>query len=488
MALIPRPNGPCRRLPGAFRLPGALSASPGDFAPWCLDAFRERTGLPAGGGRPWLALRRDSGLPPEGFRLTVEPARVTVEAAEERGVVWALTTLSALADQGGPIPCRRMEDGPRFPHRGLCLDCARHFFPLPVLRRVVEEMSLLKLNVFHWHLTDDQGWRLESTLVPAGDGPRYSRSDIRELIIFARNRGVEVIPEIDLPGHVSALLEARPDLACPGRRAERAAGVGVYDAALCAGREETYTFLAALLEEVCGLFPGPRIHIGGDEVRGVWWRDCPRCRRKMAEEGLKTPAELQRYLMDRVSGLAEGLGKRTVCWNDVLRGGPAPRGTALQSWTPRHCGPTRDHIRRGGAWIYSDLFSLYLDYPHALLPLERVYRCAPAAGEGLLGLEACLWTERIEDEALLAAGLFPRLAAMAEAAWTERLDYADFLARLEPRPGWTPREDWDPAGPAARRAARAYLRTFREENGTSAWPGFPMAWRFLTQFGVRALF
>ena len=487
MALIPRPNGPDIRLAGIFRLPGSLAADTGGFAPWCLTAFRDRTGLPEGGGDPWLVLRRDPGLPAEAFRLTVRPEGVAVEASEERGAVWALTTLSDLAEPGGAIPCRRIEDRPRFSHRGLCLDCARQFFPFQVLKRVVEELARLKLNVFHWHLTDDQGWRLESALVPAGDGARYTRAGIRELTAFAQVRGVEIVPEIDLPGHTSALLAVRPDLACPGRTAARETGSGIRDAALCAGREETYDFLASLLEEVRELFPGPRIHIGGDEVRDGWWSRCPRCRRKMEAEGLKSPAELERYFTARVSDMVRRLGKQAICWNDALRGGPAPEGAAVQSWTPRLHRQTAAHIRRGGAWIYSDLFDLYLDYPHALLPLERVYRCAPAAESGLLGLEACLWTERVGDEQTLLARLFPRLAALAEAAWTGGPDYRDFLARLEERPGWTPRADWDPAGPEARRTAAAYLRTFRRENGDPGWPGLPMAWRFMTRFGARTI-
>ena len=156
----------------------------------------------------------------------------------------------------------------------------------------------------------------------------------------------------------------------------------------------------------------------------------------------------------------------------------------VQSWTPRH--PLG--AARSGPWVYSDLFHLYLDYPHALLPLERVYRCVPADPVGdLLGLEACLWTERVEDGEALRARLFPRLLALAEAAWTERRDYGDFLRRLRPRPGWTPPADWDPRGAEARREAGEYLRTFRRENGTPDWPGFPMAWRFLTHFGSRSV-
>ena len=489
MVLIPKPNGPVLRLPGSFRFPRTFAADMGDFAPWCVAAFQARTGLAAEAGTPWLTLRRDASLPAEGYRLTVAPDTVAVEAAGERGAVWALTALFALLGPSGAAPCCRIEDRPRFSHRGLCLDCARHFFPLSVLKRVIEEMARARLNVFHWHLTDDQSWRLESRLVPPNGGRRYTQAEIRELTDFARIRGVEILPEIDLPGHVSALLAARPDLGCPGRRAAAETGGGIYEAALCAGQETVYEFLETLLGEVCGLFPGPLVHIGGDEVRGGWWRSCPRCRRKMAAEGLKDPAELQWYFTDRVSAILRRLGKRPVCWNDVLRGGPGPEGAVIQSWTPRRHRQTGTHIRRGGAWIYSDLFHLYLDYPHALLPLERVYRCAPAAGgDRLLGLEACLWTERVAGESDLTERLFPRLLALAEAAWTEKRDYGDFLARLRPQPGWTPRRDWDPTGPEARRAAAAYLKLFRAENGSPGWPGLPMAWQFLTHFGARTLF
>lgn len=484
--MVPKPNGPAVRLEGVFRLPGVLRAYTGDFAPWCTAAFRERTGLTDGGGaEPWLFLWRDSGLPVEGYGLTVEPERVTVEAAEERGVVWALTTLSALLGGDGALPCCRMRDWPQFSYRGLSLDCARRFFPIPVLKRVIERMAQAKLNRFHWHLTDDQGWRLESRLVPPGTEKWYTQAEVRDLVKFAQARGVAVVPELDLPGHVSALLALRPELGC--RRTAPAAGSGVYDAVLCAGREGTYGFLEELLEEACGLFPGPYFHTGGDEVRGGWWKSCPRCRRTMEREDLRRPAELQRYFAERVSAILRRLGKQPVWWNDVLQSGAAPEGAVVQSWTPRFQRQTAAHVRQGKPWIYSDLFDLYLDYPHALLPLERVYRCAPAADRGLLGLEACLWTERVGDEETLTARLFPRLLALAEAAWTERPDYGDFLSRLEPQPGWTPPESWDPAGPEARREAAAYLSAFRGENGAPAWPGFPMLRRFITHFGVRTV-
>jgi hexosaminidase len=239
-------------------------------------------------------------LGPEAYRLTVTSQGAAVEAGGPAGLFYAYRTLDQLRFHhtvGGrtAIPAQTITDGPRWPHRGLMVDVARHWFPAPEIRRLLELMSHLKLNVFHWHLTDDQGWRLPVPGWPRlNEGvPAYTEEEIRGVVQFAADRHITVIPEVDLPGHFSAALAAYPELGCTKKPVRRASGPGIYFDIACAGSDRTMAFLEDVVASVCDLFPGPRVHLGGDEAPKLRWKGCPDCQARIEREGLAGEEELQ---------------------------------------------------------------------------------------------------------------------------------------------------------------------------------------------------
>ncbi len=473
MNIIPRVHGSSHISPDRCALSPVLRTETSDFERWCVEAFFARTGTKDGSSDFRLVLRRDPALPEESYRLTVTENAVTVAASAERGVVWALTTAANLCERG-TLPCCIVEDGPRFPHRGVLLDCARHFFPVGEVKRVIEGISLAKMNVLHWHLSDDQGWRIESRRFPklTETGPFYTHQEIREVVEFARVRGVAVVPEIDMPGHVTAILAAYPELSCSGQPVSLAEHGGIFPIILCPGKEETFQFVESLLEEILPLFPDPRFHIGGDEAPKSEWEKCPHCRARMEALGLKDTNALQGDFTARVQEVLKKHGKQAICWNETLLAENAPHDIQIQFWSPQHRAAMEPFLASGGKWIYSDMFDLYFDYPHSMTPLSRVYKTQPHVGkklcgpeDGLIGLECCLWTEHISEPAMLEQRLFPRVLAAAELAWSVPGDPVAFAARVRRASEgllgrtvrFTPEPDWDPRGNARREDALAYL-------------------------------
>ena len=473
MHLVPYPTGIIREETGTFRMPGTAGAETGGFEAWCLEAFAARVGRPVG-GTAWLHLLKNAALPEEGYRLTVSENGVTAEASTERGIVWALTTLASLSD-GGRIPCCTIADAPVHEHRGLSLDCVRHFFPAEEVKKIIEEISLAKMNVLHWHLSDDQGWRIESRKFPKLNevSPQfYTQDEIRQIAEFARVRGVEIVPEIDMPGHTSGLLAAYPQYSCSGRAVTLATAGGIYPVILCAGREETFAFAEELLDEILPLFPGKRFHIGGDEAPKSEWKKCPLCRARMEEQGIDAIEDLQGYFTSRVIGILKKHGKTPVCWNETLLASNVPADIQVQYWTLQHRIPMQRFAENGGKWIYSDMFELYLDYPYSMTSLKKIYETEPHLGKtsfaddpGLLGMEACIWAEHIDSPERLEELLFPRVLAVAELNWSGRRDYGDLKTRLrtviagELHKGihYTPESGWEPKGTSRKKEAIDYF-------------------------------
>lgn len=456
---------------GVCRLSGAMHIERNDFEPYCTEAFFERTGLSRGGG-PSLILEK-AAMAEEAYTLCIGEDSVTVRAAGERGVIWALTTLYALIDSGS-LPVCEIDDAPEYPHRGLSLDCARHFFPAAEVKRIIEGISLAKINTLHWHLSDDQGWRIESRVFPklcAQSGEYYTQEEIRGVVEYARLRGVEIIPEIDMPGHVSAILAAYPELSCTGEPVDIKTCGGIFSVILCAGKEGVFDFIEKLLDELCPLFASERFHIGGDEVPKLCWHNCPDCQKRMAALGLAHTEQLQGYFTCRVAEMLRRHGKKPVCWNEALRAGRVPEDVQIQYWTLQHRAQMQKFAEGGGRWIYSDMFELYLDYPHSMTALKKVYETrahfgrAAYSGSSLDGFEACLWSEHIDNAALLERRIFPRIYALAEVAWGSARSYADFKARLcaalprLERAGltYTAEDWWDPRGRARLDEALGYL-------------------------------
>jgi len=511
LPLIPMPNGTTQIEDRHIALPAVLRVDAGPFGLEFLEVFALRAGIALTLNKPaFLHIARDESLASEEYHLLVREDGIRIGAGSERGLCWALATLAALAGDGG-VPCCDIADAPQYAHRGFMMDCARHFFPAETVKAMIELASLAKLNVFHWHLTDDQGWRIESRVYLALHGQHtpeqgapeyYAQDEIREIVAFARARGVEVIPEIDLPGHAGAILSAYPQLSCTGRPVRLTGAPGIRAVILCPGKDEVFEFLYPLLDEIAGLFPSRRIHIGGDEAPKGEWRKCPDCQQRMEEEGLAAPEDLQGWFTARVADYLRIRAKQCVCWNESLQAanlrGDIP-DIAIQYWAEvSKAGSAKRFWKQGGGLIFSEQFRAYLDFSYGTVTLKRAYRYQPGLpgfrGKGLpaLGLEACLWSEFVDTPQRLALQAFPRLYAIAEAAWThpQNKSYANFRERLSrwlgknPGIGFTQPEDADPRWLARRRGQIGFLRGQKnalkpEEN---AGVGGPVHWRYLLRW------
>jgi hexosaminidase len=446
---------------------------------------------PALGFRPELAgaraenavvLRLDPSLHEnEGYRLRIDAHGVELLAKTPHGLFYGVQTIVQLLSKQGAgnearseLPAVEIEDAPRFAYRGLHLDVARHFYPVAVVKRVIEQMARLKLNVFHWHLTEDQGWRIEikkyprltevgawrkQTLIGHGhDEPKryddvvhggfYTQEEVRDVVRFAAERFITIVPEIEMPGHALAILAAYPELGCSPGPFEVATSWGIFEDILCP-REETFTFLEDVLSEVIELFPGRYVHIGGDEAPKTRWKASEFVQRLKLEQNLHDEDEVQSYFIRRIDRFLTSRGKALVGWDEILEGGLSPNATVM-SW--RGVSGGIDAARQGHDVIMSPTTHAYFDYyqgPEELeppgiggfIPLETVYAFEPVPAElsadqarHVIGAQANLWTEYIKEESHLEYMLFPRLFAMSEVTWTPagRRDYAAFLRRAEP--------------------------------------------------------
>lgn len=391
-------------------------------------------------------VHRNDNLSAEGYRLIINKSAVEIEASSENGAIYGLCSLRLLMDNKGNIPCGQIEDEPIYKHRGLHLDCARHFFSKSEIKKILDEMYTVKLNRFHWHLSDDQGWRIEldkyPELVRQCGNEYYTKDDIKDIVVYAHERGIEVIPEIDMPGHTRSLTSAFPKLSCFEEKVQLAKFGGIYPVILCPGKEDTFTFLKNMLDEIVPLFPGKYFHMGGDEAPKKKWKECLYCQKRIKEEGLKDEAELQGYFSKRIGDyLKDQYQKIVICWNDSLEAADFLTGDEIiQYWTLDHRSNMDVFLDKGGQFIYSDMFDIYYDYPAAMSPMRRSYSFTPIIGgtdygndKRLLGYEACVWTEHITTDENLERRIFPRIYALAEKAWSNPNEdnYKDFKLRLK---------------------------------------------------------
>lgn len=377
-----------------------------------------------GRGSEYPALGED-----ESYRLEVTPEAALLKANTVTGVLRGLETFAQLivpGPDGFQVPAVQIEDHPRFPWRGLMLDAARHWMPLPVVERNLDAMAAVKLNVFHWHLSDDQGFRVESKRYPrlqqnGSDGHFYTQAEVREVVAYARDRGIRVIPEFDLPGHTTAWFAGYPELAsAPGPYAiERK--WGIFQPVMDPTREETYTFLDGFIGEMAALFPDPYFHIGGDEVEETQWRNSTSIQAFARAHQLATNRDLASYFTSRLQRLLHKHAKTMVGWDEVLSPGLA-EDTVIQSWRGQ------DTLAEAAQKGYRSLLSsgYYLDHlkpassHYAVDPLDGAARNLPAEQAGrILGGEACMWSEYASAETV-DSRIWPRLAAIAERFWSPR--------------------------------------------------------------------
>ena len=354
---------------------------------------------------------------------------------------------------------------PVFEHRGFMLDVSRHYMPVNEIRKLLEAAAVLQMNRMHWHLTDDQGWRIGIRKYPLltekgavrGDSffggiPEkkrnsgyYTQEEIRDLVSYAGSLGIDIIPEIEIPGHAAAMLAAYPHLGCRRGETERwkeqvEISGGIFPALICAGNGESVRFLRDVLDEVTELFPFPAVHIGGDEALKLRWRRCSDCQRRIRENGLGSEDSLQRALVLEIGEYLAGKGRKTIVWNDVLTGGPLPAHFIVQQWSGGQ-ERTLAFMESGGTVIRSDTDWFYMDYPYGsidvkhLWEMPRVPDYARGLEDRLLGVECPLWTERVADLARASCLLFPRLTAVSLrlSGEAEGLDWEDFRGRVAAR-------------------------------------------------------
>jgi hexosaminidase len=387
----------------------------------------------------------------ERYRLRVTPNEVLLGAPRAAGLHRGAATLALWlrgAQTPGSLPCVEISDAPRFRWRGLLLDCSRHFIETEYIHRLIDTLALFKFNVFHWHLTDDHGWRLAVEKHPKlteigawrGAGAKrhggfYSADQVRAIVAHAASRSIQVVPEIDVPGHTTALLAACPELSCAGGPFQVATRPGIYKDVLCAGNPRVFDVLGDVLDTVCELFPSHQIHLGGDETPLDRWSACPRCRARMEEEGFTEVRQLYAWFLRHVSSLLEQRGRCAIVWDEAIES--RLPGVVIQAWH------TLEHAARAAAngqkVIVSPQSHCYLDYGQNVLSLEKCYAFDPVPpglsaehARAIFGGEACLWTE-YAPQSSIDAKLFPRLQALSEALWSplERRDFAEFSERLK---------------------------------------------------------
>lgn len=476
LSLIPQPQE-CHVLPGQpIEIPQTAifcDLRSQGVAEYLAGLVEEWTGRrlpiqPVGQSNPTPAFvlttqKADAALGAEGYRLDVNSSGVRIIAPQPNGLFYGVQTLRQLriGENGGRFAQVGIVDQPRYAWRGLHLDVCRHFMPLEFVKKYIDLLAMHKLNVFHWHLTEDQGWRLEIKKHPRltefaawrmenGEkyGGFYTQDEVREVLAYARQRFVTVLPEIEMPGHAYAALAAYPQLSCTGGPFEITSKPGVYEDVFCAGNEETFTFLQDVLAEVCDLFPSAYIHVGGDECPKKRWQACPKCQARMQAEGLADEHALQSYFIHRMEKFLNARGKRLIGWDEILEGGLAPDATVM-SWRGTKGGVQA--AREGHDVIMCPSSHCYFDFRQSDQPGERgadwgppvdlakVYSYEPmpeelseAEARHVLGAQANVWTERIHTPADVEYMVYPRACALAEVLWTNppRRSWDDFQRRL----------------------------------------------------------
>jgi hexosaminidase len=377
----------------------------------------------------------------ESYRLTVTPLGARLDAPNPLGVLHGMQTFLQLVDldaSGFGVPAVTIEDRPRFPWRGLMLDAGRHWIPLADVKRTLDGMAAVKLNVFHWHLSENQGFRIESKKFPklqemGSDGQYYTQDQVREVIAYARERGIRVLPEFDMPGHATAWFVGYPELASGPGPYQIERKWGVFDPAMDPTREEVFQFLNTFIGEMAALFPDEYFHIGGDEVNGKQWDANPRVQEFMRAQGIKDNATLQAYFTRRVEAVVEQHGKRMIGWDEILSK-DMPHHILVQSWRGQKA--LADAARQGVSGILSNGYYLDLGYSaahhYAVDPLgEGAADLTAEQKQQVLGGEACMWSEFVTPE-LLDVRVWPRMAAIAERFWSPQnvTDVADMYRRL----------------------------------------------------------
>lgn len=419
----------------------------------------------------------------EAYALTINSKEIVIKSSSAKSAFYAVQSLiqllppefmtGSLVSKGINIQNLKIEDAPQFSYRGMHLDVARHMYPVEFIKKYIDALAMLKLNTFHWHLTEDQGWRIEIKKYPKlqevaayrdetlvghysdqphqFDGKRYggfyTQEEVKEVVAYAKERFITVIPEIEMPGHSQAAIAAYPNLGCSGEQVNVATKWGVFENIYCT-KEYTFKFLEDVLDEVVALFPNEYIHIGGDEAPKTKWKSCSYCQQKIKDEGLKDEHELQNYFITRMEKYLNSKGRQIIGWDEILEGGLAPNATVM-SW--RGMEGAVEAAKQKHDVVMTPTSHCYFDYYQSedeneplafggFLPLEKVYSFNPipeelteAEAQYIIGVQGNVWTEYMPTSEQVEYMVFPRILAMSEVAWSkpDAKDFEDFVKRVE---------------------------------------------------------
>ena len=401
-------------------------------------------------------LKKNVDLAIEEYLLNISNNKIIIESSCPKGQMHAIQSLRQLMPNNlknkftnASIKCMEIHDYPRFKWRGLLLDCCRHFMEKDFVKRYIDLLAYHKMNILHWHITEDQGWRIAIDKYPKltevgawrkdkNDklyGGFYSKEDIKEIVKYAKTRSVEIVPEIELPGHSVAAIASYPHLSCTGNSIEVETDWGVFKDIYCAGNDSVFSFLEDVLSEVIELFPSQYIHIGGDEAPKYRWENCNKCQKRIKTEKLKDEHELQSYFIGRIEKFLNKKGKKIIGWDEIIEGG-IPNNATVQSWRGMDGGILAAQNQHEA--IMSPTSHCYFDYDLEAINLEKVYSFEPIPNElnkneqkYIIGGECNMWSEQAPQEKI-DSKVFPRILAMSEVLWSSKeKNYDEFLTRVE---------------------------------------------------------
>ncbi|MEG1646734.1 MAG: beta-N-acetylhexosaminidase [Clostridia bacterium] len=420
----------------------------------------------------------DTSLPKEGYKIVIDKNGVNIFASTYKGVLYATKTLRVATKIDCKTPCFLLDcceacDHPEYEWRGQMLDEARYFFGKKAVLRLLDIMSLNKLNVFHWHLTDDTGWRIEIKKYPLlteigskrsksgihgwssvdnDNTPHsgfYTQADIKEIVAYALRLGIDVVPEIDMPGHFAAAFASYSYLACRdikvevpyyfGGKVPTSQGIKDWNRSACIGKKSTFDFIYNVIDEVSALFPFPYFHIGGDEAPKDEWKTCPDCNALMKEKGLSDVDQLQCYFINEIAKYLKTKNRTLIGWNEVLEGNLLDNSALVQYWTDRKDNAVKKHLANGGKILISKHRFFYFDMCYCQYPLKNTYMFKPyfdgikkKYASQIVGVEGEMWTEWVPNVYKMDFQLFPRVQALAEVSWNNsHKNFKEFLTRLE---------------------------------------------------------
>ena len=408
----------------------------------------------------------DNTIPEEGYKILYDNGDINVFCSARAGALYGFMTLVQLAAGNDSINAVVINDYPKYNWRGFMLDCSRHFWSMDKLKQILDYMASIKMNVFHWHLADDQGWRIEIKKYPLltekgairkgtqysvvhvrdkfstynegeyGRGLFYTQDDAREIVAYAAARNIMVVPEIDVPGHATAAVACYPEISCDNRIVDVEPHFGIFKNNLCCSRPESYEFIKTVIDELCDIFPAPYFHIGGDEVESEQWDNCPSCQALMKEQGLKDHVELHGYFNNILVEHLKTKGKCAIGWNEIISDNMDPSAIP-QVWTTTGADKAIEWSQTKGQVLLTQYNYVYSDMAYSVIPLSKTYNYSPFfegfEDENILGIEMPQWCEYIPTDKKFDFQTLVRLLAISEVGWTDikNKNYEDFETRVE---------------------------------------------------------